>query len=240
MGITAKWDLRYPELTDPANVPLDIRDLAEDAENNALPRSGTLGARTDPAAERIGLTYYATDTGQYSVWSGSVWVDIPTGVGVGAFPGVVVATARSTAPTGWLLCDGSAISRTTFAVLFAAIGTTYGAGDGSTTFNLPDMRGRVPVGVDGAAGRLSANDGLGQSSGAQTHLLTIAEMPAHDHPNVGGGAGPYIRNTTTTEGLTGTSPTTLADEVSTVETQGGGAAHNNMPPYQVVHYVIKT
>jgi microcystin-dependent protein len=155
--------------------------------------------------------------------------------------GTIAATARSTASTGWLLCEGQAVSRTgATAALFAAIGTTYGAGDGSTTFNLPDLRGRVPVGVDGAAGRLSASDALGQSAGAETHTLTIAEMPAHDHPNVGGGAGPYIRNTTTTQGTTGTSPATFAASVSTVEVQGGGAAHNNLQPYQVVNWMIKT
>jgi hypothetical protein len=61
-------------------------------------------------------------------------------------PGMVAAYAGSSAPSGWLLCDGTAVSRTTYSALFAAIGTSYGAGDGSTTFNLPDLRGRVPVG----------------------------------------------------------------------------------------------
>jgi len=75
-------------------------------------------------------------------------------------PGVVLPYAGASAPTGWLLCYGQAVSRTTYADLFTAISTTYGAGDGSTTFNVPDLRGRVPAGKDNmggtAANRLTA------------------------------------------------------------------------------------
>ncbi len=67
-------------------------------------------------------------------------------------PGMICAFGRATAPSGWLICDGSAVSRTTYADLFAVIGTNYGYGDNSTTFNLPDLRGKFPRGVDGAAG----------------------------------------------------------------------------------------
>ncbi|WP_418809909.1 phage tail protein [Ruthenibacterium lactatiformans] len=82
--------------------------------------------------------------------------------------GTVLAFAGSSAPSGFLLCDGRAVSRTTYTSLFSVIGTTYGSGDGSTTFNLPDMRGRVAVGSD-------AN--LGAKAGAKTHALTNAELP---------------------------------------------------------------
>jgi len=63
-------------------------------------------------------------------------------------PGVILPYGAATAPSGYLLCDGSAVSRTTYADLFSVIGTTYGAGDGSTTFNLPHLKGTVPVGKD--------------------------------------------------------------------------------------------
>src|SRR5690606_38542325 len=95
----------------------------------------------------------------------------------------------ATADVGWFHCNGAAVSRTTYAALFARIGTTYGVGDGSTTFNLPDLRGRVVAGYDAGAatGRLTSggagiNSGvMGAAGGAQTHTLTTAEMPAHSH-----------------------------------------------------------
>lgn len=108
------------------------------------------------------------------------------------FPvGAVMDYAGSSAPSGWLLCYGQNISRTTYAALFTAIGVTYGVGDGSTTFTLPDLRGRVVAGKDDMGGS-SANrltdqtggldgDTLGDTGGAETHTLTTAQMPAHTH-----------------------------------------------------------
>jgi len=82
----------------------------------------------------------------------------------------------SSTPTGWLLCDGSAVSRTTYAALFTAISTTYGTGDGSTTFNVPDYRGRSPLGPDtGGVHMASAKPALGASGGEEKHTLTTSE-----------------------------------------------------------------
>jgi microcystin-dependent protein len=99
--------------------------------------------------------------------------------------GTIVDFAGVVAPTGWLFCNGQAISRTGFARLFAVLSTIYGSGDGSTTFNLPDLRGRVIAGADdmggvGAAGVLPGVS-LSNTSGAATHTLTGAEMPVHGH-----------------------------------------------------------
>lgn len=92
--------------------------------------------------------------------------------------GVVTAFAGTAAPDGWLLCDGSAVSRTTYSALFAAIGTAYGPGDGANTFNLPNLRGRVPVGLDAGQSDFS---NVGKTGGAKTHTLSHAEMPSHTH-----------------------------------------------------------
>src|SRR6266576_1181291 len=103
------------------------------------------------------------------------------------FPsGVILHYAGSAAPTNWLICDGTAVSRSTFAALFAIIGTTYGAGDGSTTFNLPDMRGKIAVGKH-TSGTFQT---LGQSGGEENHTLLVAEMPSHSHTGATGANAP--------------------------------------------------
>lgn len=105
--------------------------------------------------------------------------------------GVMTPFAGSAAPSGWLLCDGSLISRTTYSALFSAIGTAWGAGDGSTTFKLPDLKGRVVAGLDNMGGtssnRLTGQsfgvdgDVLGGYGGAETHALTSAQNGQHTH-----------------------------------------------------------
>lgn len=89
-------------------------------------------------------------------------------------PGLIYMFGGSVAPSGFLMCDGSAISRSTYADLFSSIGTTYGVGDGTTTFNLPDMSGRVPIGV-------SLDIALGDFGGEETHTLLTNELPSHSH-----------------------------------------------------------
>ena len=88
--------------------------------------------------------------------------------------GIIMPFAGTVAPENYLFCDGSAVSRTTYATLFAVIGTTFGAGDGSSTFNLPDLGGRVPLGV-------SQGHALGTTGGSETVTLTESELPAHVH-----------------------------------------------------------
>lgn len=105
--------------------------------------------------------------------------------------GIIWEYGGTTAPTGWLLCNGAAVSRTTYAALFAVLGTAYGVGDGSTTFNLPDRRGRFGVGVDGTYTRGStggAASGTTSSAGSHNHTgltgstaISVAQMPSHTH-----------------------------------------------------------
>jgi len=103
--------------------------------------------------------------------------------------GSVIIYGGTSAPTGWLLCDGSAISRSTYAALFSAIATAYGVGDGSSTFNIPDIRGRVVAGKEASASLLTSAIGglngnaLGNTGGVQGVTLTSAQsgVPAHNH-----------------------------------------------------------
>jgi len=88
--------------------------------------------------------------------------------------GLIYMYGGTTAPDGFLICDGSEISRTTYASLFAAIGTIYGAGDNSTTFNIPNISGRVAIGS-------SVTHTIGTTGGEETHTLLTNEMPAHSH-----------------------------------------------------------
>jgi microcystin-dependent protein len=104
--------------------------------------------------------------------------------------GIVSAFAGVTAPAGWLMCYGQAVSRTEYSALFTALSTTYGSGDGTTTFNIPDLRGRAIAGVDNMGGSaasrltstvLSASNTLGATGGTQTHTLTTAQLASHNH-----------------------------------------------------------
>ena len=101
--------------------------------------------------------------------------------------GIVSAFAGVTAPAGWLMCYGQAVSRTDYSALFTALSTTYGSGDGSTTFNIPNLRGRAIAGIDNMggsdAGRLSTANTLGTATGTETVTLASTEIPAHSHPN---------------------------------------------------------
>ena len=144
--------------------------------------------------------------------------------------GCMQAYAGGTAPTGWLWCQGQAVSRTTYAALFAAIGTLWGVGDGSSTFNVPDTRGRAAIGEGSGAG-LTHRD-LAYLTGTETHTLTVAQMPAHTHT---GGTGQAHSNDP--EAGAQMKVGNSANTTPTAST-GGGAAHNNMQPSFVVKMII--
>ena len=159
--------------------------------------------------------------------------------------GVVWPYAGAAAPSGWLLADGSAVSRTTYATLFTAIGTTFGVGDGSTTFNVPDLKGRVPAGKEAVATRLTTGGGgvdgatLGATGGTDSHTLTSSQIPAHAHPLNSGNSYFLMRTTGGSVGLG--AGTGLADTVTNPSNNtGGGSAHPNAQPTIVLNYIIKT
>lgn len=222
---TPSLGLPYPDGSSPADVPTDISALA-----NAL-------------------------DAQAAVWFPS--------------PGDIKLSAASAAPSGWLFCDGSPVSRTTYPGLYDAIGTTYGTGDGTTTFNLPDLRTRVPLGA-------GTNHPRGQTGGEETHTLANGEMPVHGHGGLtgGGATGGMNANQTHAHGSMysggslmqafanppgnvvpaygsaaniGYPITSYADighghsvPALGIANDGGGGSHNNMPPFVVITYLIKT
>lgn len=142
-------------------------------------------------------------------------------------PGMIAPYAGKTAPAGWLLCDGRAVSRTAYAALFAVIGTTYGAGNGSTTFTLPDLRGNVPAGV-------TSGHVLASREGERTHTLTVNEMPAHTHSQT------FYHYVQGNPGGLNSSNTGVKHETMATTQTGGGQPHNNMQPTIYLHYIIKT
>jgi len=148
--------------------------------------------------------------------------------------GSITMYGGNSAPTGWLKCDGSAISRSTYSDLFSAIGTSFGVGDGSTTFNLPDLSGRIPVGVGTGTDDNAVDDTftLGGEEGEYEHTLTEAEMPEHNHTlrfNSGSGTG---------DTYPGGSLASYNKTLNTLNA-GSGNAHNNIQPVIGLNFIIK-
>ena len=148
--------------------------------------------------------------------------------------GILIPFAGTTAPDGWLLCDGSEISRDLYSNLFAVINTDFGEGDGSTTFNLPDLRGRMALGLNNMGGINSGRvnnqmaNQLGGADGEENHQLDIDEMPSRNS---------YMSHEPGTfSGATGGTPMVRSVNSGTV---GNDQAHNNMPPYIALNYIIK-
>lgn len=154
--------------------------------------------------------------------------------GTGFGPGDIIETARSTARAGWLLCQGQSLLRTQYARLFDAIGTVYGAAD-STHFSLPDLRGRVPIGVGTATGAPGATaKTLGQKGGEETHVLSVAELATHTHKTG--------LSTTLAFGSAGggySAVAGFAQNNADTSSAGSNAAHNNLQPFVGLNYMIK-
>lgn len=166
--------------------------------------------------------------------------------------GTIRTTAVNTIPTGWLDCDGAAVSRTTYATLFAAIGVTFGAGDASTTFNVPDCRGRALVGMGTGDATDATAWSLAQKKGAETHTLASTEIPSHTHFGFAAvstdGTENTLNNTSQVarqsvnigdQGLT-LNRTATSATVGLTSATGSGSSHNNIQPSLAVRVIIKT
>ena len=180
---------------------------------------------------------------------------------MGVMTGEIKMWGIATAPTGYLLCNGTAVSRSTYAALFAVYGSTFGAGDGSTTFNLPDFRDRMPIGA-------GSTYSLAATGGSATTTLSTGNLPSHNHTatstspvtdpshrhyvgsndstaepggdpnqefvrNAGVGNGPNTYSNYTTTGITVATSTTTANT-------GSGTAVTTISPYLGIYYIIKT
>lgn len=202
-------------------------------------RRGT-EAQCDAMTPALAEFIYDTTNKQVRIGDGSTLGGLPlakiSDLTSSVPPGAIFDWAGATAPSGYLLCYGQAISRATYADLWAEIGTTYGSGDGSSTFNLPDCRGRVSAGKDdmggSSANRLTNQTGglngdvLGATGGTETHSLTSAQVPSNSVTINGGPAA------------TG-DPNVDQDYVMSAAHTGTGSAHNNVQPTIIFNKIIK-
>lgn len=238
--------------------------------SNCLTRDGQAGM-TAPLKAASGssgtpsITFSSDTTTGLRLGTGSV-ILVRSGVDAGAVTptpiGTVVDFAGSTAPSQWLLCYGQAVSRTTYALLFSAISTAWGPGDGVNTFNLPDLRGRSTSGLDNmggsAANRVTAagsginGNTLAATGGAETHVLSVAELASHSHGGTTGTTSDSftysVNSANWTSGgnatITGIAATGLGTTVTqtahshTISSQGSDTAHLNMQPTAMINKII--
>jgi microcystin-dependent protein len=311
--------LRYPVLSDSADVPRDIQNLATDVDGKmAIDSQGVLASR--PTTGLVsGQYYFATDNNLLYRYNGSAWITLNAAAAVDGAPGVgtlrtlgtganqaaagndsrfnpgtvdgaanvgtlrtlgtgalqamagndsrvdqpgdLLFSAGVNAPSGYLACDGASYLRASFAALFAELGgasSTWGLPDG-THFNVPDFRGRSPMGDGNGTG---TNRVFGTYVGEDLHTLSVGEMPVHNHGGVTGNDSPdhtHQANGALTSGHgstvvgagatvafyddVGSGLTTTGASVRhthSVSNQGGGTGHNTVHPCAVVHVFIKT
>jgi microcystin-dependent protein len=145
-------------------------------------------------------------------------------------PGMMFDYAGTSPPSGYLQCDGSPVSRTTYAALFSAIGTTWGSGDGSTTFNIPDFRRKIAVG-SGGTGTGSLGNAVGNTGGAESHTIANANLPT---------GCPYTTGSTVTHVSSNTGAAGFVPASGSTWSYGSATAISNFQPSSVVLKIIKT
>lgn len=209
------------------------------AESSSLDSSSTGGFFVKPINRNE--NYDDFKMLRYNETSGEIIYSYP-------IAGVISMYGGTASPMGHLFCDGSAVSRTTYSRLFDVIGTIYGAGDNVNTFNLPNLQGRVPVGLKASEPVFNA---LGNIGGTGAHTLSEAEMPSHSHSITDPGhTHSYVNQPNTVSPAVSLTTTDVADNVDvnqttgssttgiTINNTGGGQSHNNLQPYIVLNYII--
>lgn len=205
----------------------NLSQLANNTNSSGQVTLATGVAGTLPVANGGTAVTSSGTSGNVLTSNGTTWTSAAAG---GSPTGAIIAFGSVTPPAGWLACNGANVSRATYSALFAVISTTFGVGDGSTTFTLPVSARRTMVG-SGGTGTGTLGSAVGNTGGAETNTLTTAEMPSHSHTITSAGST-FGGNITQTGVNSGSAYTTSST--------GGGGAHNNMQPSLIVAYIIKT
>jgi microcystin-dependent protein len=238
-GCSYDLDIDTLVLSNPTQYVTVVTDVCVDLEDdNSLEIGAVAGgdlSGTYPDPQVVGLrgrpiSSATPTTGQVLSFNGTQWV--PTTLTTGSpIPVGSVFGFLNAVPSDFLELNGAAVSRTTYAALFSYVGTLYGPGDGFSTFNLPDARGRALIGAGLGTGLTMRT--LGTSLGAETHTLTVGELAPHSHAfNVLFSGSPGISVNATTQ----SGQPVLAYETTTT---GFGQAHNNMQPSLVIRWAVK-
>lgn len=202
---------------------LSSNDFTNDDKKKLIPSGGTTGQVLVKKSNLDNETEWADPVGGGSATGDTLPI------------GSIMPYLKATAPENWLICDGSAISRTDYSELFNAIGTTFGEGDGSTTFNLPNIKGRTIVGLDAEDTDFNA---IGKTIGEKTHTLTVAEMPEHTHKFR---ASTKLGNdeSTITYGEKTSGSVISGNYGNAIQKEGSSQSHNNIQPSFIGVYIIK-
>ena len=202
---------------------LSTNDYTNEDKAKLIPTGGTTGQVLAKKTDTDNDVEWVNQTGGGSATGDTLPV------------GSIMPYPKATAPENWLACDGSAVSRTDYSELFSAIGTIFGAGDGSTTFNLPNIKGRTIVGLDAEDTDFNA---IGKTLGEKTHTLTVAEMPEHNHKqSLDGGNSGNSGNAAYSWSVPANQYLYTGDDLA--GKTGGSQPHNNLQPSFVAIYIIK-
>lgn len=237
-----KSDTSDPTLVQPSS--WNAEHTLTSAANTVLGNSSaSAGAVTEIACTAVGR----------AIMGAATTADVVSQLGIAALlpsfpPGMIMAFGAANAPTGFLICNGAAVSRTTYASLYAVIGTTWGTGDGSTTFNLPDLRGVFLRGLDSGRGYDTTNGrayGSYQGDAYPSHSHTITQGttdPGHQHTYTAGGASTgYVAAGTVPVSLSSPGSATTTLKYSGITgTDASGSGTETRPKNVAVIYCIKT